>query len=381
MYALRNFLHSFSAYYMSTHYDEDLLLIQKGYFMRIVCMKYLFPLFHFSFFLLSSLSANPLQTAKELEISNNYIKNISKEIESLYTLNDNEKWRDITAEVLASADTPAENKQCILLHKRRIIVFKYPSDGLWIKAFISYTPSPTFRPMLLLYRGGNESFGLLNPGIIYAIWGYYTVVSSTLRGGVSEGKDEFGGQDVNDIKNLVDFIPTISRELNIQLQPPCVFMLGLSRGGLEMFLTLAKFPELQNRVNKVVALSSILDLHHMLQERSQDMKDMLTQHFGLQEGKKGEAWIAARDPLNTVPSIKKSLPVLIVQGTADIRVDLEEGHRMTETLKKNGNAVQYWEIANGSHVLMNNPYIMNNITRWLESNSACVSIHIPKAKE
>ena len=145
-----------------------------------------------------------------------------------------------------------------------------------------------------------------------------------------------------------------------------------------MFLTLAHFPELQYRVNKVVSLSAILDLHQLIKDRPKDMKIMFERQFGLQEGSKGEAWIAKRDPLNVVPYIKQSLPILVVQGTADNRIDLSEGHHMVHALKQSGHDVNYWEIKNGDHALMNSPYIMNDIAHWLESNSPCMSIHIPR---
>jgi dipeptidyl aminopeptidase/acylaminoacyl peptidase len=219
----------------------------------------------------------------------------------------------------------------------------------------------------------------MNPGVTYATYKDYTVVSSALRGGVSEGTDEFGGKDVNDMKNLIKFIPEIAKELGVHIQPSCVFMIGPSRGGMEMFLTLAHFPELQKRVNKVVAISAILDLHQLIHDRPDDMKVMLESHFGLQEGSKGKEWIAKRDPLNTIPYISQSLPILVIQGTHDTRIGLAEGRRMVQALKQTGHNVSYWEVKGGDHVLMNHPQIMNDIAHWLESNSPCMSIRLPRS--
>lgn len=313
-----------------------------------------------------------------LEKENQEISDFSKKIEDFYKLEDHETYKEITDEVLASLDTTEDSKNDIRTYKRRIFVFKYPSDDLWVKGFISFTPNPTHHPLLILYRWGNGDFALMNPGVIFATYKDYTVISSTLRGGISEGTDEFGGADVHDMKNLINFLPTLANELGIGLQPSCVFMLGPSRGGMEMFLTLARFPELQQHVNKVVALSSILDLHQLVKDRPQDMKIMLERQFGLQEGAKGSAWIAKRNPLNTIPYLRQSLPILIVQGTADNRISLSEGHRMVHALKQSGHEVNYWEIQNGNHALLNTPYIMNNIAHWLETDSPCMSIHLPR---
>lgn len=338
----------------------------------------LFPLLFFAGF--SFMFICPLAGAqKPLEQENTAIQGEAADIEKFYELGPKENWRDITSEVVASPDTSPESIEAIRTFQRRIIVFKYPSDGLWIKGFFTYTPHPDFHPLLILYRWGNTDFAMMNPGDDFATYRNYTVISSTLRGGVSEGKDEYGGADVDDMKNLMEFLPRLAKELGIELHPSCVFMLGPSRGGLEMFLTLARFPELQNHVNKVVAVSGALDLHRLIQDRP-DMKKMFQSQFGLTSGRSGEAWIAKRDPLNTVPYLKKSLPVLIIQGTADQRIDLEEGRHMRDVLKDSGHTVDYWEIPHGDHVLINTPHIFSSIARWLESNSACTSIYMPRKK-
>lgn len=347
-------------------------------------MTRIFVFFQILFFFSSFIDAqanSSEQMHQALEQDNQKIADYSKRMQQFYELEENEKWRDVTQKVLSSSDTGEDSKNSIRTYHRRIIVFKYPSDGLWVKGFISFTPHPDHHPLLILYRWGNEEFALMNPGVMFATYGDYTVVSSTLRGGVSEGKDEFGGADVNDMKNLMDFLPQLAQELGVQIHPTCVFMLGPSRGGLEMFLTLARFPELQKRVNKVVALSAALDLHRLVTDRPKDMKRMFQNYYGLQEGAKGESWIAKRDPLNTIPFLKKSLPILIIQGSADNRISLEEGHHMVHNLKEEGHDVDYWEVPNGNHVLMNTPHIMNEIVHWLESNSSCMSVQIPRNKD
>ena len=336
-------------------------------------------LFFFSF-LFSQTTLSKQDQEAALDKSDREIAENSEKIKEFYELGKDEEWREITDKVLASSDTSEESKKSIRTFHRRIFVFKYPSDNLWIKGFISFTPNPNYHPLLLLYRWGNENFALMNPGIIFATYKDYTVISSTLRGGVSEGKDEFGGEDVNDIKNLIDFIPQLAQKLGIQLNPSCVFMLGPSRGGLEMFLTLSRFPELQKRVNKVVALSAILDLHQLINDRPKDMKRMFENQFGLSGGVNGNNWIAKRNPLNTVSFIRQSLPILVIQGTADNRINLAEGRHMVNALKQNKNQVHYWEIPQGNHALTNHPYIMNEIAQWLESDSPCMSIHLPRNK-
>lgn len=337
-------------------------------------------IFCLSIFSFAYLAAEDLSQSEALHKENQEITDFSENIKAFYRLGKKEKWRDITQEVLNSDFTSPDSKAAIREYQRRIVVFKYPSDGLIIKGFFSYTPEPQFHPFLILYRWGNGDFALMNPGVDFATYRNYTVISSTLRGGVSEGTDEFGGADVDDMKNLMNYLPTLAKLLGIELHPHCVFMLGPSRGGLQMFLTLARFPEMQNQVNKVVSVSGILDLHRLIEDRPDDMKKMFQNSFGLKNGKQGDEWIAKRDPLNTVPYLKKSLPILIVQGTADKRIGLAEGIKMKNKLEESGNKVDYWEVPKGDHVLVNTPHIMNSIAQWLESGSACTTIVLPRKK-
>ena len=304
---------------------------------------------------------------QELLKENRKIMDTFDKIKKFYNLKPNENWREITSEILSSAQTAQICKNWIREYKRRFFVFKYPSDHLWVKGFISFTPNSFQKPLLVLYRWGNENFALMNPATLYSTHRDYMVVSSALRGGVSEGSDEFGGADVNDMKNLLTYLPELAKELGIKIEPSGRYMLGPSRGGMEMFLTLRRFPELQNNINKIVSLSGILDMRQLIHDRSFDMKVLFERQFGYLEGCKGKDWISKRDPLNTIPYLRRSLPILIIQGTADPRINLIEGRRMAEKLKKSGHKVTYWEIKNGNHVLTNDPQIMNDIAHWLES--------------
>ena len=139
-----------------------------------------------------------------------------------------------------------------------------------------------------------------------------------------------------------------------------------------MFLTLAHYPELQNRVKKVIALTSILDMERQIMDRPEDMKKMFISDYGLREGVNEKNCVALRNPLMTIPLLKPCLPILIIQGTADNRVNLAEGEKMVRKLQLHGNRVNYWEISGGAHTLKNIPGFMDQMAGWLETPSpAC----------
>lgn len=294
---------------------------------------------------------------------------VFKKLAKLYEPPSNQKdahiW-EITQKILRNPYVEDNQKIIIQASKRRFFVFTYPSDGLKVKGLISFVPHPESYPTLFVLRGGNRIFGLLNPSTDLFCVRNYTTISTLYRDGVSEGIDEYGGQDVNDVKNLIEFLPQLEKNLSIHFQRDKMDMIGCSRGGMQLFLTLARFPKLRKVLKKVVSLSGLLDLQHCIHSR-QDMKKMFEDDFGLKAGINEEEWLKNRDPLNVADKIDRTLPILIIQGTEDIRVDLIEGYRMMKRLLKNGCQVTYWEIQGANHCLDNIKDRMLRIVEWLES--------------
>ncbi len=305
------------------------------------------------------------QTQAELRKESEEIQKRSQASMKLYKLKKNEDLKDVTQQVLEHKYTDQVAKDAIKQQQRRYFVFTYPSDGLTIKAFVSIPVGVKNPPLIVLVRGGNREFGIPHPGQLSAYPGY-ALVATTNRGGVSEGKDEFGGNDVNDLKNLIDYLPTLEQKIQVTFNPDKIYMVGASRGGMQLFLALGRYPELQQKIKKVASISGLLNMKYAVNERK-DFQEMLEQ-FGYQSGKKGEAWIAKRQPLNYVSKLSKDLPIMIAQGSADTRVCLREGYDMLEALHKNGNTVTYVEIEGGDHVLNNTTDFLKLLINWIETD-------------
>lgn len=230
-----------------------------------------------------------------------------EEYAKFYELPANKDLQDITKEVLDSSHVSQSQKENIQKHKRKIYVFSYPSDSLKVKGLISFAPNPSTHPIIVFLRGGNGIFGLLNPGSDLINPGEYTVISTMYRGGVSEGTDQFGGDDVEDVKNLIDFIPVLEDRLSFKIQNNKMFLMGRSRGGMELFLTLKRFPELQDRFAKVVSLSGVLDIRQWIASRP-DIEEVFTNDFGYKKNVNSDEWINKRDPLRQYPILRNSCP-------------------------------------------------------------------------
>jgi dipeptidyl aminopeptidase/acylaminoacyl peptidase len=308
------------------------------------------------------------KTRQELleEESKSVLERSFRIAKQFYALEEGEEFKELTRSILENQETKEWIKQLIRTSGRRFFLFKYPSDGFQVKGYISFVPYAENNPLLIFLRGGSRTFGLMNPATDFTCAHNYTVIATTYRGGVSEGKDEFGGAEVNDIHNLMEYFSILQAKIGIRLSPKKTFILGVSRGGMEMFLALNRSPSLQHQVTKAVSLSGPLDLQEHIIYR-EDLKRTYIKDFGLQPQQNEKTWIAHRSPVANVSNLRKDLPILILQGTEDLRVSLNEGHHMTKVLERNGNLVTYLEIQGGNHCLANYPGRMNIITSWLEN--------------
>jgi dienelactone hydrolase len=117
-----------------------------------------------------------------------------------------------------------------------LLRIKYMSDGLKIVGFI-YKPRQTAGkklPVIIFNRGGlsDETIGPENFNYIYEMHRYasegFVVLASQYRGaGGSEGKDEVGGADTNDVLALITLAETLG-----YTDMERVFMWGFSRGAM-----------------------------------------------------------------------------------------------------------------------------------------------------
>lgn len=273
--------------------------------------------------------------------------------------------KDITHDLMQSKETSKDVISLIETQQRKFILFSYPSDEYQVKAVISYTPHVNTAPLLMLLRGGTGFFGLRPPADSLRCFGNYTVLAPTYRGGVSGGFDEYGGGEVNDVKNLVDYLPQLATALGIIIQPQKKYILGASRGGMEMFLALQRYPCLQDYFDKCVSLSGICCIRTLIKSRT-EMKDMFIEEFGLKD-ENDDAWITHRSPIEHCQKLKANFPILIIQGTEDNRVSLSEGRDMVKTLKELKRNVTYWEIEGATHCWRNDEDARKaNIMTWLD---------------
>jgi dipeptidyl aminopeptidase/acylaminoacyl peptidase len=230
--------------------------------------------------------------------------------------------------------------------KEDLMDLRYWSDGLQINALLASPHGPGNYPCIILNRGGNRDFGawthtsfaeLVSPWVSSG----YVVIASQYRGSPgSEGKDEMGGKDIDDIMNLFPIIDSLPKVDHTR-----VGMYGGSRGGLMTYLVLT----MTSRIRAAVIRAGMSDAIQVLKDRP-DFEQQYTALIPAYAQTKA-ASLEARSPVLWVEKLDPKTPILLMQGTADWRVNPEQGFAMGEALFHARHPFRLVMFEGGSHGL------------------------------
>lgn len=184
--------------------------------------------------------------------------------------------------------------------------------------------------------------------------GYVVVASHYRQGGGSEGKDEYGGNDLHDVLNLVPLL-----EHESACDPSRIGMLGVSRGGMMTYMALVR----TDRIRAAVVISGLADLQLNAKSRP-DMGDV----FGRQipnYAAAPDAAMAERSAVRWAEKINKKTPILVLHGTADWRVPPLEGFEVAEALYRSRHPFRFVMYEGGAHGLPEyTPEVYRLLTNW-----------------
>ena len=225
-------------------------------------------------------------------------------------------FEDVKKIIYDKKGEPSQVKESYqYLNEVKIEKIKYVSDKLEVVAYIVTPLQQGKYPGIIYNRGGNKDFGQLTPQKVafilarIASWGY-VVTGSQYRGNDGgEGKEEFGGSDVNDVLNLIPLLQT--HEMVI---PDKLGIYGWSRGGMMTYLTLMN----TNIFKAAIVGGGLSDLHMMKKTRpgmEEVYVDIIPDYI-----KNKDALLNARSAIQNVNKINKTTPVLMLHGTSDWRV-------------------------------------------------------------
>jgi uncharacterized protein YraI/fermentation-respiration switch protein FrsA (DUF1100 family) len=220
----------------------------------------------------------------------------------------------------------------------------YYSDGLRINGFLTEPRREGTFPALIYNRGGNRDVGALRgyEFIPFAEAGFVVVASQYRGGGGSEGFDNLGGADVNDVLNL---IPLLRSRPNVDMSR--IAMFGSSRGALMTYIALRR---LGVTIKVAATTSGLADLFMWARERPDLESGAYPELIGANTRTNPAAF---RERSATYWAGEIVTPLLLIHGDADTEVSVEQSRALFNRMRAAGRTVQLTIIAGGNHGLLN----------------------------
>jgi dipeptidyl aminopeptidase/acylaminoacyl peptidase len=242
---------------------------------------------------------------------------------------------------------------------------KYLSDGLKVVGFISKPKNAEGKklPLVIVNRGGNRESGKLSPQDFYYFYPFITngfvVIGSQYRGvDGGEGREEFGGADVNDILNLIP----LARSLGY-VDMNNVFMVGSSRGTMMTFQAIKRgIP-----VNAAAAWGSVPDYRNRGKRHAALIEEVfrpLIPDFD----KNPEEALKARSAIEWADKI--NVPLFLAQGGADWRSGVTPVLEFAQKLQSLGKTYELIVYAGDDHGIYHNRVDRERRTiEWFKKHS------------
>jgi dipeptidyl aminopeptidase/acylaminoacyl peptidase len=214
-------------------------------------------------------------------------------------------------------------------------------------------------PVLLYNRGGNQKFGPLTPERVlrrlvpYAKAGYLVVASQYRGGEGSEGEDEFGGADLDDVLQLPELLRS---HPNADLDR--IGMLGESRGGMMTYLALRRV----NWIKAAISVAGFSDLERAARLRP-EMGELFRERFG-----GGAEAVRERSSVHYAADFHKGTPLLLLHGSADWRVSPLDSLDLSRALLEHRAPHRLVLFEGGDHMLSEHRQAVEGMMLdWLEA--------------
>jgi dipeptidyl aminopeptidase/acylaminoacyl peptidase len=242
----------------------------------------------------------------------------------------------------------------------------YESDGLAIQGFKllpAEIPSDGL-PLVIFNRGGMQRFGMI---VLPTLLGLliplvemgYMVLASQYRGNDgSEGREEWGGDDVNDVLNLLELGKTMPEWNGAQ-----AYMLGWSRGGMMTYLALKAGAQVQ----AAASIAGAADLMHLAAFRPEMVDNVFKKLIPHTDESSYKKELIARSAVEWAEDI--NVPLHLQHGDADDRVDVQDSRKLAAALEAAGKPHQLVIHKGGDHFMTRSrDDIMNNAHNWFKAH-------------
>ncbi len=206
------------------------------------------------------------------------------------------------------------------LNKVEIYSIGHISDSLLVTGFMVVPKAEGVYPVIIFNRGGNQELGRLLVASAVDIMAPlaaqgYVVLATNYRGNSGgEGKEQFGGIDVNDVINLIKS----SSELK-KADTSKVGLLGISRGGMMNYLTM-KNNNLP--IKAIVNIGGITDLETTIKYHPEigEVAKELIPGYTLNRDEE----VKKRSVVNWVNELSADVPMLLLHSMEDSHVNYRQ---------------------------------------------------------
>ena len=242
---------------------------------------------------------------------------------------------------------------------------QYISDGFKVVGFLVKPRNSQGKryPVIIYNRGGLLDIGKIEtPNILdfYELTSKgFVILASQYRGNDGgEGREEFGGADVNDVTNLLSLAGRLP-----YADSKNIFLYGLSRGGMMAFLALRRGAV----VNAVAVVGAIFDLEGALEPTKQRAPGIVERVIKLipDYASRGTATLSERSVLNWPEKV--NVPVLIIHGGEDEEVPVSQALAFATKLSGLHKPYELVVYANDIHEAANNRHDRDaRIVAWFK---------------
>ncbi|MGB0916377.1 MAG: alpha/beta hydrolase family protein [Flavobacteriales bacterium] len=244
-----------------------------------------------------------------------------------------------------------------------IYKIRYLSDSLEINGLLVKPKKKGKYPCVIYNRGGNRDFGSLKIASgVYTLGQIakegYVVIASQYRGnGGSEGQEEFGGSDVNDITILPDVLKEIE-----EADTERIGMYGWSRGGMMTYIALTK----TDKIKAAIVGGALSNAYQLVKGRPEMETNVLAELVPNYYANK-EIELKKRSAIRWADKFSKTVPILMLHGNADWRVKPEQSLGLAMKFEEYRIPYRLIMFEGGDHGISEHREEVNEqVIRWLD---------------
>ena len=245
---------------------------------------------------------------------------------------------------------------------------EYQSDGLKISGAMLFPKESEIDqklPVLIYNRGGNAATPLSREAIanklmVFAAKGYIVLASNYRGSRFSEGKDEYGGADVNDVLRLIEISKTIAK-----VDTQRIAMMGWSRGAQMTYQALRAN---HKDIKAAIIGAGVTDQFAELTRRP-DMETNIFEQYVPDFKNTRQQALQKRSALFWADEISPTTAILLLHGTSDWRVDVSNSLSIAKKFDELNHVYKLVTYPHGDHSLtFFNEQHQNEVFDWLDKH-------------